>query len=317
MPFDIVPFRLSDPARFRPLLDDPALAREFDILLPPGQLERQLTDRLAAPDASLLAFERGTPAGFTLGFALPEAGGGFRAVLRLGVATRFWRRGLGTALLERAAAAFAQDGTLPSKLQLAAWQPAPEADAFVARHGFAHARWYWRMSRAPLPVPAPVWPAGVETRVFDGSIRMIRDWTAAYNDSFAEHWGYIPGTTLDARSQAADPLFLAGGLIVAYRGEAPIGFCRNESVGTTGVVGVLGVSPAARGIGLGRALLRWSVAYLDRAGYEKVSLEVDGENETARRLYVSEGFEVERTRHIWSRPFAAPPGLSAGRSAGD
>jgi mycothiol synthase len=151
-------------------------------------------------------------------------------------------------------------------------------------------------------VPVPSWPAGVTTRVFDGSEAMLRDWTDAYNESFAEHWGFIPGDVEEARRIAADPLFLEGGVIVAYRDGRPAGFCRNDAVGTTGVVGVLGTSPHARGIGLGRALLRWGIGHLERAGFEKVALVVDGENETAQRLYRSEGFGIERTRRIWSRP---------------
>lgn len=303
MSLDIVPLRLEGVARFRPLLDDPALACEFDILLAPGQLEHKLTDPLAAPDATFLALEGGRPAGFTIGFALPEQGGGFRGAVRVAVATRFRRQGLGTALLERATAALrARAERRPRTIEVAAWQPSPEADGFTARHGFEHARWFWRMSRAPRPVPALAWPDGVTTRVFDGGDAMIRDWTLAYNESFAQHWGFIPGNFEDNRKMSQAPLFLEDGLVVAYRDGVIAGFCRNESVGSTGVVGVLGVSSAARGIGLGRALLRWAIGQLEGAGFKKVSLLVDGENETALRLYRSEAFEVERTRRIWIRP---------------
>ena len=287
----------------RKLLEDSELAREFDILLAPGQLEHKLTDYLAAPDASFLALEDGVPAGFTIAFALPEVGGSLRGAVRVAVATRFRRRGLGTAMLERATQAFAaRPGQRPHTIEVAAWQPSPAGDGFAARHGFTHARWFWRMHRAPRPVPVPDWPAGVTTRVFDGSDAMVRDWTGVYNDSFAHHWGFIPASEDDARKIAADPLFLKGGLVLAYRDGSIAGFCRNEAVGTTGVIGVLGTAESARGIGLGRALLRWGIGQLEGAGFEKVALLVDGENETALRLYRSEAFEIERTRRIWNRP---------------
>ena len=60
--------------------------------------------------------------------------------------------------------------------------------------------------------------------------------------------------------------------------------------------------PAARGIGLGRALLRWGVAWLERESALPVTLMVDGANEGALALYRSEGFAVTRTRRAWARP---------------
>lgn len=308
----LAPLRLADAERMRPILGDAALAWQFDILLPQGQLEHKLGDPLVAPEATFLALADGAPAGFCIAFVLPQADGAPRAALRIGVATRFRRRGLGTLLLERAAAALAaRTAGRPATLDVAAWQPSPEGDAFTARHGFRHVRWFWRMSRAPLPAPPVTWPAGVETRLYDGSDALLRDWNDAYNASFAKHWGFIPGTVEHAREIVADPLFLKDGVIVAYRNGRVAGFCRNEAVGRTGVVGVLGTVPEARGIGLGRALLRWAIGRLGESGFERVSLLVDGENETALRLYRSEGFEVERTRRIWSRPLEAA--FSAGR----
>ncbi|TMQ68516.1 MAG: GNAT family N-acetyltransferase [Candidatus Eisenbacteria bacterium] len=61
----------------------------------------------------------------------------------------------------------------------------------------------------------------------------------------------------------------------------------------------------ARGIGLGRALLRWAVGWLERKEAPRAWLMVDGDNESALRLYRSEGFEVTRTRHVWSEPDTA------------
>ena len=68
-----------------------------------------------------------------------------------------------------------------------------------------------------------------------------------------------------------------------------------------GEVATLGVVPEARGIGLGRALLRWGVGWLEHQAAPRVTLTVDGENEGALSLYRSEGFETVRKREIWSR----------------
>ena len=103
------------------------------------------------------------------------------------------------------------------------------------------------------------------------------------------------------RSIVTAPDFRPEYLMLAYRGEHCVGFCRNEAVGDTGLIGVLGVARAARGIGLGRALLRWGVGALSAQGFRRVALYVDGENENALSLYRSEGFTVERTRRFWER----------------
>ena len=66
-------------------------------------------------------------------------------------------------------------------------------------------------------------------------------------------------------------------------------------------VAVLGVVPEWRGRGLGRALLRHGSRWLRDRGFERVMLQVDGENERALTLYRQERFEIVRTRQVWSR----------------
>jgi mycothiol synthase len=301
MPFEIVPLTTDHAVEVRRLLADPSLAREFDTLLEAGQFDHVLHDRHAAPEALQLALEHGEPAGFTIGLVFPQASGPPRAMMRVAVGERFRRRGLGALLLERAARAFASREPRPGGLDIAAWMPSPEAEGFSARHGFTHVRWFWRMSRPPRPVPEPRWPAGVTFRTFDHSDAAFRDWSEIYNASFAEHWRYTPGTIELARTMAADPLFLADGLLLASREGRCVGFCRNDPLGRTGIVGTLGVAPEARGIGLGRAILRWAIGYFAARDYDRVALYVDGDNETALALYRTEGFEVDRTRRIWER----------------
>nr|BFD85235.1 GNAT family N-acetyltransferase [Streptomyces sp. Xyl84] len=55
----------------------------------------------------------------------------------------------------------------------------------------------------------------------------------------------------------------------------------------------LAVADAARGAGVGRALLRAAVEEARRLGARRISLRVLGPNTPARRLYESEGFVVE------------------------
>jgi len=65
----------------------------------------------------------------------------------------------------------------------------------------------------------------------------------------------------------------------------------------------LGVAPAARRRGIGRALVREGLAALAARGAEQVFLEVRESNAAARALYAEFGFaEVGRRRGYYRRP---------------
>ena len=149
----------------------------------------------------------------------------------------------------------------------------------------------------------PQWPAGITLRAYDGSDAMRQEWTDVYNDSFSGHYRFSPATLEDADRISADPAFRPDGLLLAYRESACAGFCRIEQHETRGEIGTLGTAHSARGLGLGRALLRWGVAWLEANTPKPVTLIVDGANEGALGLYRSEGFEVSRSRQIWGRTF--------------
>ena len=303
MSVEIVPYESRHLETLRRLVRDGGLAGEFDFLVQPGQLEEKLTDPYLAPDCVFLGRDGGRTVGFSLAFVVPATGGGAWAAIRLGVDASARRRGLGSALLARVAERLASsrfEGGV-HELGLAAFMPNPAAEAFAAAHGFEHTRWFWRMERPTAPAPDLNWPAGIEPRMFVGSEAAIADYNDAYNASFARHYHFVPSTLATLRRRLEHPGALADGLLLAYRGDCCVGFCRNERMSSTGVIGVLGTIPEARGIGLGRALLRWAIASFGSRGFPRVGLMVDGENESALALYRSEGFEIERTRRFWRR----------------
>ena len=127
----------------------------------------------------------------------------------------------------------------------------------------------------------------------------------AFNDSFAEHDHYSPSTVEDVINIAEGDLFRPDGMMLAYRGEECVGFCRCTIYPQRGEISVVGTIKAARGIGLGRALLRWGVRWMEGQGAKRITLFVDGENENALRLYRQEGFVVERMRRRWTKPGSA------------
>lgn len=281
------------------LLAAPAVREQYDMFAGADGVERMLGDPYTPLGSVHLAFAGGEAAGFSYAVVLPGPPARW-AVVRGAVLPHLRRRGIGRALYERVLAAVRTDGALAEHV-VSAWLPEPGAEAMTTSLGFEPERYLWLMERPRTEVAAPVWPAGVEVRVHDGSDAMLRDWTDIYNDSFAEHYRFVPAPIEHTYELVKKPGFRPDGLLLAYRDGRVAGFCRIELFEGRGEIGTLGTAHAARGIGLGRQLLRWGVAWLLRETTLPVSLLVDGENEGALALYRSEGFVVTRTRRTWVR----------------
>jgi mycothiol synthase len=289
----------SDLESLRALISEPELAREFEVLQGAGALEGSLADPFLIPEAHHLAIAEGKVVGFGEAFVPPAAHGRF-AMLRVGVSERLRRRGVGSRLLARTREVVERATPDLTEVCVSAWLPAEAAAAFAARHGFRRVRSYWLMERPQGDTLAPAWPGGIERRLYDGSESMLHDMNRAYRDSFARHYHFIQTTVEDTRAFFSRPNFRPDGLLMAYRDGECVGFCRCELIQQRGEVALLGTTTDARGIGLGRALLRWGVEWIERERAARTTLLVDGENEGALSLYRSEGFEVVRTRDIWS-----------------
>jgi mycothiol synthase len=71
--------------------------------------------------------------------------------------------------------------------------------------------------------------------------------------------------------------------------------------GDSGVIEFLSVKEGFRGRGLGRHLLRHEINLATRNGLTSIHLSVNGENDLALGLYLSEGFKLEKTVVCYSR----------------
>lgn len=280
------------------LIEHPSLAGEFEPWQ--GRVASALEDPFHPRDLTWIARDSGVPVGFALAYVLPGVPARF-AVVRLGVLDSHRRQGLGARMLSAAIDGLRARAPDCREISMSACLPNPAAAGFAARHGFEHARYFWLMERPRGSVPEASMPEGVLLRVFDGSDAALRDLHHAYNASFAKHYHYIQSDLEDTRAFAGRPEFRRDGVALAYRENRCVGFCRNELFARRGEIAGLGTVPTARRIGLGRALLRWGVRWLEAQDTPRVTLLVDGENQGALTLYRSEGFEVALTKQVWSR----------------
>lgn len=79
----------------------------------------------------------------------------------------------------------------------------------------------------------------------------------------------------------------------------PIGMATGGPADRPGIAGLYGmwVEPAARGRGVGMALVEWVTAWASEAGYPAIGLGVTTTNEAAKRLYERAGFVATGERH--------------------
>jgi mycothiol synthase len=226
------------------------------------------------------------------------------------------RRGLGLALT---LALLAETGSRP--LRLWAHGDLPGAEALATRAGFERIRALWTMRRSlQAPIDAPAFPDGVTRRTFQVGADEAA-WLDLNRKAFASHPEQGAWTPDDLALREREPWFDPAGFFLAERpadaGPAElVGFHWTKIHGAhpggpaheheaIGEVYVVGVSPSARGTGLGRALTLEGMRYLRSRGLADVMLYVDEANTPAIRLYESLGFSHWDTDVMFRHPGGA------------
>ncbi|NUT34805.1 MAG: mycothiol synthase [Hamadaea sp.] len=243
------------------------------------------------------------------------------------------RRGLGRALVTQALAVAAENDP-GGRLRLWAHGDHPSAGALAVSLGFTRARVLWQMRRSLFaPVPAVPAPAGILIRAFRPG-QDDQAWLEVNARAFADHPEQGRWTIDDLRVRMAEPWFDPEGFFVAERAQAGpeehiplLGFHWTKVHGGAdarhapeaahqhdpiGEVYVLGVDPAAHGLGLGAALTSAGLAHLRHQGLDQVMLYVDEANAAAVRLYERLGFVRWATDICFERdPQRPAPGGTA------
>jgi mycothiol synthase len=232
------------------------------------------------------------------------------------------RRGLGRALVNAVIEA-AEQVDPRGRLRLWAHGDHPSASALALSMGFDRGRVLWQMRRSLFaPVPEPELPEGVTLRDFRPGDDDVA-WIAVNARAFAEHPEQGRWTVDDLRIRMTEPWFDPAGFLIAEAspelwagrlggrpepdGGRLLGFNWTKVHGSRhtevlsdgaephhhdpiGEVYVLGVDPAAHGMGLGTALTLAGLRHLRSVGLDQAMLYVDESNTTAVALYTKLGF---------------------------
>jgi len=200
----------------------------------------------------------------------------------------------------------------PHQLRLWAHGDLPAASRLAAAAGFSRVRALWQMRRSlQTQLDRPELADGITVRTF----RIGQDedeWTALNRRAFATHPEQGAWTREDLDLREHEPWFNPAGFFLAERDGRLAGFHWTKIHGQDGQDGdhehqaigevyVVGVDPAERGSGLGRALTLVGLRYLRSRGLFQVMLYVDESNRPAIRLYESLGFTHWDTDVMFSR----------------
>ncbi len=181
------------------------------------------------------------------------------------------------------------------------------AEAFLGNAGYTRTRNYWRMAiELDTAPPPPEWPTEFNVATVDPE-RDLEAIVHASRDAFQDHYGMVFGS-FEAEVERTrrwieqDPNFdpLLQFLVRAGDEIAGFCFCASNEAGddTIGYVQALGVRPAWRRRGLGRALLFRAFGEFHHRGKARAVLHVDAESLTgANRLYETVGMRVAELTH--------------------
>jgi mycothiol synthase len=210
------------------------------------------------------------------------------------------------------------------QLRLWAHGDLPAAARLAPAAGFKRVRALWQMRRSlQARLELPQLGTGVTVRAFEVG-RDEDEWIDLNARAFATHPEQGGWTRADLDLREREPWFDAAGFFLAERGGKLVGFHWTKIHGQAGdgsahghepigEVYVVGVDPADRGSGLGRALTLVGLRYLRSRGLFEVMLYVDEGNTAAIRLYESLGFTHWDTDVMFAGGSAASEDMRSAR----
>jgi len=168
----------------------------------------------------------------------------------------------------------------------------------AAKYGYGPVRelWKMRLTASSTELPDAVLPENVSLRAFARG-QDEEAWLAANRAAFAHHPEQGNMTRQDLEARKAEGWFDPAGFLLAVDpADRILGFHwtkvppRHGSHPAIGEVYVVGVTPEAQGMGLGKALTVAGIRYLHDRGLQAVMLYTDADNAPAVSLYRRLGF---------------------------
>ncbi|MGG5170924.1 mycothiol synthase [Pseudarthrobacter sp. J1738] len=269
----------------------PPVSEQSIISLRTGGSEQQTVRTVSA-----YVGEEATLAGFAVVIEDPNEDDSHAGLLELAVHPNY--RGMGVARRLIAEVAANRESGLRG---LSAWAHASHNTAaeLAKEFGFVPVRELWRMrldaASASSTQSAPL-AEGVSIRAFIPG-HDEESWLAANRAAFAHHPEQGNMTQADLAERTAEDWFDPAGFLLAVNAENELlGFHWTKVHASTagqeplGEVYVVGVTPQAQGMGLGRALTAAGIRYLSQRGIATIMLYVDADNTAAVALYQKLGF---------------------------
>lgn len=221
---------------------------------------------------------------------------GNEGVLELVVHPNYRNEGVGSMLVDKLVEVRGLRG-------IRAWSHGDHEAAadLAASYGYRAIRELWRMRLVRQPASTPpastlAVPDGVSLRTFVPH-QDEAAWLAANASAFAHHPEQGAMTLADLQARMAEPWFDPAGFFLAVNDSGEIlGFHWTKvhpartGQAAMGEVYVVGVTPAAQGLGLGKTLTVQGIEHLQRAGLHAIMLYVDADNDRAVSLYRTLGF---------------------------
>jgi mycothiol synthase len=217
-----------------------------------------------------------------------------RVILDGAVRPAHRRQGVGSRLLETVVERSRKLGAKVIHTPIV--QRVPAGESFVHKRGFRRVRRQWQMSLTGYGKRPHQLPPDFELGHFmPGDEESL---CALQNLAFTGSWGFRPNTVEEIGYLVNTSGFDPAGVLFITEGQRKIAYCwtaAHPAEKDKGYIRMMGVAPACRRRGLGRAVLTAAVEYLNQRGIKEIELVVDSGNSSARHLYQSLGFQRKDT----------------------